>query len=172
MNIFALTTNYMDLGTVAANSCLFALTNPVGSGRSLLIRRLVARGGFVGAPAATKIDFGLTRATGTPAAGSSSKATSAIARRNPGNLDGIATFKAGPTPITGLTADTPSDFKTWHIAHQVGPVLEWDLIHDEPERMDAYDPFVVLPGTSLAVFNRTVSVAGSGLEIDCEYSER
>ena len=169
MPVFAVTTGYHDLGTLASGSCIFSLSNPAGSGKNIRLRRLTARCGFVGTAAATKLDFGVCRATGAAAAGTGSKATTGIAVRNGGSS--IATMRYGPAAITGLTPDAAGDFRTAHLGHQVGPVQEFDLLEKDPENRVNWDPVVISPGTTLAVFTRSISVAGSGLEIDADWYE-
>jgi hypothetical protein len=164
------TTGLLDLATTAANSCLAALSNPTGSGLILLIKRISARVGFVGTPAATGIAFGLTRATGTAAAGSGSASGATIGKKRTTMANAAALWRFGPTPITGLTDDGVGDFKATFLNHQVGPVT-WDELVEDQRNLEELDPIVVLPGTSLVIRNRTISIAGSRAAFDFEWSE-
>lgn len=170
MQSYQATTLLMDLATTAADSVLASLSNPTGSGCTLLIKRISARLGFVGTPAATGISFGLARATGTAAAGSGSASGATIGKRRPSNADAVALWRYGPTPITGLTPDGVADFKTTFLNHQVGPTL-WDEIIEDVKEMEETDPLAIIPGTSLIIRNRTISIAGSRASFDIEWAE-
>jgi len=167
---YMVSTNYMLLGTLAANSCIMSLNNPAASGKNIILKRVAAKLGFAGTAAATKVDYGLTRVTGTAAAGTAAKATTGIAKRNPGVPDSIALFRNGPTAITGLTADTPADFKTTFANNQNGTPY-WDELVCDNQRRQETSPIVIVPGTGIAIFNRTIGVAGSGIAVDLEWDE-
>jgi hypothetical protein len=166
------TSGVMALGTTAADVCIFSLTNPTGSKKVFRVTRLPAKGGFSGTAASTKVDFGICRATGTAAGGTGTKATTGIAKRDTGVPDSVALVRFGPAAITGLTADTPADFKRSFINHQNGP-MEWEeMIPDRSGGSNVNDAVDLAPGESLAVFTRvSASVAGSSLSVDPEWDE-
>lgn len=169
-NSYMASTKKMAMGTTAANSCVFALSNPTGSGRNIRLKRLAAKLGFAGTAAASMVDYGVTRATGTAAAGSGNASGASIAKRVPGVPDSVALLRWGPTAITGLTADAPGDFKTTFANNQNGTPY-WDELVADAQRQEETDVIVIAPGTSLAVFSRTISVAGNSLVLDIEWDE-
>jgi hypothetical protein len=160
----------MELGALASGSVIFALNNTSPS-KSLFIKRLSCKLGFVGTPAATRVPIGFARATGVPAGGSSSIAAGVAAKRNPGGQPSIASLNFGPVAITGLAADAAGDFKTTFINHQRGTPL-WDEPGSDIKDAALVDPLVIGPGTSLIATTRAVSVAGSGLSVDIEWGEQ
>lgn len=171
MKSYNATTGLMSLGTTAADSAIMALVNPADSGVTIWVESVSARLAFVGTPAATGIAFGVTRAAvGTMGGGSGSKTGSSIAKKRTTMADSAAAFYYGPTPITGLTDDTPGDFATTHLAHQVGSPFYDELI-EEIEDFDDADPIVILPGTALVIRNRTISIAGSRASFDIAWAE-
>ncbi len=178
MNKYAHTTGYMSLGTNASGSCAFALNNPAASGVNLYIRKLFLKSSFIAAVgAASKITFGVGRATGT-AAGGTQVAAAAIGRRTPGVADPKATLFKGPTLITGLTADGVGDMMVSTLTHQLTTPQD-DLLLSGPETspgqfglgIGAIEDFIIAPATSLYVFLRDASIAGVGLSVDIEWFE-
>lgn len=165
------TTKYMLLGTLAANSCIMSLSNQTGSGVNIIVKRVAAKLGFAGTAAATKVDYGLCRATGTAAAGTGGNTDgTTIGKRNPGSAASKALMRWGPAAITGLTADGVGDFKTTFANNQNGTPY-WDELISDNQRRNETDPVVIVPGTSLALFTRTTGVAGSGIAVDLEWDE-
>jgi hypothetical protein len=162
------TSGVMDLATLAANSAIFALNNPSIT-RSVIVKKLLAELGFVGTAAATGIGFGVTRATGTAAAGTGSVAVGAAAKRA-GGPGSICSVNWGPAAITGLTADTPGDFAGAFLNHQLTPLVAIELIKEDLREYFA-DAFVLLPSTSLVVFTRTISIAGSRALFNVDWAE-
>lgn len=170
MPSYQVTTGIMDLGTLASGSCIAALSNPTSSGRTILIERSTLRTAFSGTPAATGITFGVTRATGTAAGGTASKSGATVARNRPGVANPVALWRYGPAAVTGMTDDGVGDFKTAHLAHQNGTMAEFELI-ENIENIEDGDPIAIAPGTSLIVRTREISVAGSRVSIDIEFTE-
>ena len=160
----------MDLGTTASGSAIACLSNPAGSGITLIIKRISARLGFVGTPAATGISFGLVRGTGVAAAGSGSASGATIGKRRPSSDNAIALWRFGPTPISVVADDSVGDMKTVFLNHQVGSPL-WDEVIEDVKEMEETDPLAIAPGTSLVIRTRTISIAGSRASFDFEWSE-
>ena len=158
----------LDLGTTASGSVIFALNNP-STTKSAFVKRLLAMLGFVGTPAATGIDFGICRATGTAAAGSGNASGSSIAK-NGGGPDSFCTVRWGPTPITGLTPDAPGDFAGAFLNHQIEGAYPVEIIRDDLREQYA-DEFILLPSTSLIVITRTISIVGSRVAFNVEWAE-
>jgi hypothetical protein len=171
MPAYQATTGVLDLATLAAAKCIFSISNPTSSGLRLLIKRLSFRGAFSGTAANSKNSFGLTRATGTAAAGTQ---ITTIAKRRASLAAASAIVwkmnNTGPADITGLTPDSASDFKTCLLSHQVGTGM-WDEMIEDIKEIEETDPLEVAPGTSLAIFTRAASVAGASVIFDIEWSE-
>lgn len=165
MPSYMATTKGMTLGTLAANSCMAALSNPATSGVVLMVKRVHAVAGFAGTAAATFLPLALSRATGTAAGGTGNASTTSIPKKSPASASSAALWRWGPSAVTGLTDDTPADFATGMANHQVGTPSEQVLFSDKD------DPLIIAPGTSLAVRNRLISVAGTNVAINIEWEE-
>lgn len=162
----------MELATLASGSVIFALNNPAGSGKNLIMKRMSAKVGFVGTPAATRVPIAINRATGTAAAGTGSKATSAIPKRSVGGADSVASLFYGPAAITGLTdVGTEGLIKSTVISHQVGTPL-WDELIEDVKNIQETDCLLIVPGTSLVARTAAISIAGSGISFDAEWCEQ
>jgi hypothetical protein len=165
----------MDLGTTASGTVVWCLSNPATAAGakpvSLFIKRLTARGNYIGIAGATRVPIGFARATGTAAGGSGNAATTSLAPRRAGTEAPIALFRWGPTAITGMTPDTPGDFKTVMIPSQIGPEISEELVTDNLN-MEVNDPLEIAPGTSLIATLRGISIAGTGAVIDVEWGEK
>lgn len=170
MNGYFGTTKAMDLGVLAADTPILALSNPAASGKNIIIKKLTARCLFIGVAALSKIAFGVTRATGTAAGGSGNASGATVGKRNPGNLNAKALLRWGPAAITGLTPDAVNDVKTFLMVHQNVAPVEYVLM-DGQDIPQTSDPFVIVPGTSLAVYTRDASIAGSIVAVNVEWSE-
>jgi hypothetical protein len=158
-----------DLSTLASGSVIFALNN-LSTTKAAFVKRLLATLGFVGTAAATGIEFALARATGTAAAGSGSASGANIARKGAGSPNPFCTVFWGPTAITGLTPDTPGDFFSTFLNHQVGSPLAVEMIREDL-REDFAEEFSLAPSTSLIVITRTISIAGSRAAFAIEWGE-
>lgn len=172
MNIYEHSTGIMELGTTASGALIYTLKNKeAAGGKTIILKRLKAISGFSGTAASTAVTFGITKiASGTPAAGSTTVATSNIGQKNGHGIDSIAELRYGPTPITGPTDPTAAkDHKCAMITHQNGYTTSEDLYTDQTP--DRSEPFVLKPGEILAVYTRSVSVAGSKIGFDTEWGE-
>lgn len=165
MSHFFATTKGMTLATLAADSVIAALSNPSTSGVVLMVKRVHAVAGFAGTAAATLLPLALSRATGTAAGGTGNASTTSIPKKSPASAASAALWRWGPAAVTGLTDDTPADFATGIVNHQNGTPSEQVLFENRD------DPLLIAPGTSLAVRNRLISVAGTNVAINIEWEE-
>lgn len=170
--VYRATSLMMALGTLASGSCIASLENPNASGKNVYLTRVSVVAGFSGTAAATNMGFGVSRSTGTGAAGTGSKATTAIAKRNPNDAaNSVCTFRYGPTAITGFTNDTPGDFRSFFLNHQNGSPFDVEPLADLPHNAYAMDGTLILPATAWTLFTRTISVAGSTVAVNLEWVE-
>jgi len=161
----------MELGTLATGSVIFALNN-LSTTKAAIVKRLLASLVFTGTPANSGIEFAISRATGTPGGGTGSIAAGAnIPKRLAGGPNSFCSIYYGPAAITGLTPDTPGDFASVILGHQVGITQDIEILReDEVEQFAA--TFTLAPSMSLIVITRTISVAGSKAAFNIEWGEQ
>lgn len=166
------TTAGMTLATLAANSCILSIDNPALSAKTYYFIRLFLTTSFSGTAAATYVPFSMSRGTGTSAGGTANKTAAAIGKRDTTVANSTATFRYGPSAVTGMTDDSAGDLCCGVIGHQVGQNAFYEFI-PTCIRTNEYlrNGLKVVAGTSLTVRNRLISVAGTIVTISAIWME-